>query len=210
MITPTTLPTFPNCPSYGFTSRPTYLVKIVEREGGHEKRDRKWEEPLHFYDGVPMGPRPQVDIETIATFYHAMGGKHRRFRFLDYADYRSAFLDTAITELDQAFEVLGGGSYQMVKTYASGSIETIRRITLPIGDTVVVANNSGVLQPSDRWTIDEDTGILTVEGSFVGTPASWGGEFYVPCRFAADFAAQIVEKKIFNADVSLRELRADE
>lgn len=212
MITATTLPLFPSCPSYGFSSQPDYLVKIVQREGGIERRDRKWEEPLHFYEGAPMGPRPQADIEAIARFYHAMGGTHRRFLFKDFADYRSAALDDDITPLDQAFVDLGGGQYQMVKTYEDESsiYSTIRTIRHPVGSTIRVANTLGAEQASSRWTINEDTGILTLDGSFVGTPGAWGGEFYVPCRFDAPCRTEIVEFKIFSLVCTIREVRPEE
>lgn len=209
MITATTLPIFPVCPTYGFTSRPDYLVKITSREGGYEKRDRKWAEPLHYYDGVPMGPAPQADIEAIASFFHAMGGIHQRFLFKDFADFRSSALDLPITALDQGFVDLGGGLYQMVKTYATGAYSTVRTIRHPIGSTVTVANNSAAVQSAADWTVNEDTGIVTIGGGFTGTPGAWGGEFYVPCRFDGDLSVEIVEKEIMSLGVTIRELRPD-
>jgi uncharacterized protein (TIGR02217 family) len=210
MIVATTLAVFPECPSYGFSSRPDYLVKIVAREGGYEKRDRKWEMPLHYFDGVPMGPRPQADIENILAFWHAMGGTHQEFLFKDYADFKSCGLDDDATEDDQPLEVLGGGEYRLLKRYATGAYETFRVIAKPIGSTIVIANEVGTLQASSLWTIDEDTGVLTIEGGFSGTPTTWGGEFYVPARFDGELRTQIVNKKIMDLQVSVKELRPDE
>lgn len=215
MITPTVLAVFPECPSYGFSSRPDYLVKIVAREGGYEKRDRKWAQPLHYYDGVPMGPRPQADIESIAAFWHAMGGTFREFLFLDYADYRSCGLDDTANYDDQPLEILSVSAWQLIKRYTAsaavtGDFETLRTISKPIGSTIRIANELGAEQSSTLWTIDEDTGILTIEPGFVGTPTSWGGEFYVPCRFDGDLRVQIVNKQIMDLQCSLKELRADE
>lgn len=215
MIVASELALFPECPSYGFTSQPDYLVKIVAREGGYEKRDRKWSQPLHYYEGVPMGPRPQEDIESIVAFWHAMGGTHQEFLFLDYVDYKSCLLDDDPAALDQPLEVLGGGQWRLTKRYEAGAsspasgYETLRTITKPKGSSILIANDSGVVQASSRWTIDEDTGILTVEGSFVGTPASWGGEFYVPCRFDGNLRTQIVNKKIHDLQCSIREVRIE-
>jgi uncharacterized protein (TIGR02217 family) len=209
-ITATSLPVFPDCPSYGFSSQPEYLVKIVRREGGIERRDRKWQEPLHYYEGAPLGPRPQADIEAIAEFWHAMGGTHQRFLFKDYADYKSCYIDDSIAHTDQSLVSLGGNDYQMVKTYTSGSITTTRTIRHPIGTTVRIGNNSGTEQVSSKWTIDEDTGILTKGGTFSGTPTTWGAEFYVPVRFDGPLRVEIVENKIFSLVVTLREVRASE
>lgn len=214
MIVASELAVFPECPSYGFTSQPDYLVKIVAREGGYEKRDRKWSQPLHYYEGVPMGPRGQEDIETIVQFWHAMGGTHQEFLFIDYVDYKSCLLDDDVSALDQPLEVLGGGQWRLVKSYeeagASTEYETLRTITKPKGSTILIANELGAVQASSRWTIDEDTGILTIEGSFVGTPNSWGGEFYVPCRFDGALRTQIANKKILDLQCSIREVRPEE
>lgn len=210
MITATALPIFPICPTYGFSSRPDYLVKITTREGGYEKRDRKWSEPLHYYDGAPMGPAAEQDIEAIASFYHAMGGLHQRFLFKDFADFKSCYVSDTVSATDQAFVDLGGGAYQLVKTYTVGSFSTIRTIRHPKGDTIVVSNNGGVPQADTLWTVDEDTGILTTEGGFTGTPGAWGGEFYVPCRFDGELRVEIVEKQIMSLGISIKELRPDE
>lgn len=211
VITATALQIFPQCPTYGFTSRPTYLVKAILREGGYERRDRKWAEPLHFYDGMPIGEKPQADIEAIAEFFHAMGGTTERFLFKDYADFKSCRLDETVATADQPFALTDDSpqEYQLVKAYTVGSLQTLRTIRHPIGATLRVENDSGVEQAASRWTIDEDTGILTTGGTFVGTPGHWGGEFYVPCNFAADIAIEISNFKIMSLTCSIKELRPE-
>ena len=205
-----TLPVFPTCPTYGFSARPSYLVRPTSREGGFERRDRKWAQPLHYYDGVPTGDRPERDIEVIRTFFHAMGGTTERFLFTDYQDYKSTvFASDDVTPLDQPFIVAPGspGFYQLVKEYAVGTYITQRTIRHPIGSTLRVANNVGVEQAASRWSIDENTGLLSMLGGFVGTPGRWGGEFYVPVNFAADISIEMSNFEIQNASVSLKELR---
>lgn len=209
MITVTTLPTFPTCPTYGFTSQPDYLVKIVTREGGFERRDRKWSQPLHYYEGMPTGDRPQRDIETLLKFWHAMGGTYRKFRFKDWADYKSCGLDDEVEAIDQPVALVSGspGGYQLYKRYDHEGLEQLRKITRPNGSTIKIANHLGAEQPSSSWTIEEDTGLLVPNGGFVGTPAGWGGEFFVPCRFDSQFKTEIVNYKIMNLTVSIREVR---
>lgn len=207
-ITATSYETFPRCPTYGFKSRPNYLVKIAEREGGSERRDRKWAEPLHYYEGTPLGNAKQRDMEAVLNFYHAMGGTHEAFRFKDEVDYNSCGVEGTIAPGDQPFVALGGGSYQLVKQYVAGSRITVRTILLPKGSTIRVQNNLGAEQVAARWTINEDTGILTLLGGFVGTPGAWGGEFYVRCRFDAPIEPQIINHKIVNVAATLKELRA--
>lgn len=208
MITATSYATFPRCTTYGFKSRPQYRTKITEAESGRERRDRKWAEPLHWFDGTPLGNARQREMYAVLEFYHAHGGDHDAFRFRDQMDYKSGNVEDDPTTADQPFVDLGGGSYQLVKRYiATGGRTTTRTIVLPDGATLIVQNNTGVEQPSSRWTIDEDTGILTLDGSFVGTPGGWGGEFYCRCRFAAEFEPEIVNHKIVGASCTLKELR---
>lgn len=203
------LPIFPACPSYGFRSRPEFLVRITERSGGYEKRNLAWQEPIYFYDGAPMGPRPEEDIYRIYRFYNAMRGTHRRFRFKDWIDYKSTEnMSKAVASSDQPFVQIDATHYQLVKQYDEAGVDPmVRRILHPIGSTLVVQNNSGANQVSTRWSIDEDTGILTTLGGFVGTPGGWGGEFYVPCRFAAAIEPEIADMKIQNLTCSLKSLR---
>ena len=211
MITVTTLPTFPGCPTFGFTSEPMYLVKIVRREGGFERRDRKWAHPLHRYTSVPLGQRSQDDIEEVLHFWHALGGMSTMFRFKDWADYKSARLSDDITPADQPFTFIPGspGGYQLIKQYAVGSLVQNREITKPKGDTIRVNNQAAVEQPSSAWTIEEDTGLLVPGGSFSGTPTSWGGEFYVPARFDSDLPIELTNHRIQSATFSLIEIRLE-
>lgn len=209
MITTTLFEEFPTCPTYGFTSQPDYLVKITQREGGYERRDRKWSQALHTYDGVPLGDRPQADIEAIVNFWHAMGGMAEKFRFKDWADYSSGPLDMDTTPLDQPI-IIGDGSpsqFQLNKQYLVGSKITNRTIQFPNGATIRVANEAGIEQASSAWTLEEDTGILTPNGGFVGTPNSWGGEFFVPCRFNGPLKVEISNFKILTLSVSIIEVR---
>lgn len=212
MITTTTLPTFPMCPTYGFTSRPTYRVKATEREDGSERRDRKWRAPLHIYDGVPLGNRREEDMYAIYEFFNAMGGTHDRFRFKDWVEYKSCAIHGTPAPADQPF-VTGPGSpggYQLVKQYVSGSRITQRTIYHPKGDTIRVQNNLGAEQANTTWTIEEDSGILFPGVGFVGTPGGWGGEFYVPARFAADIAVEISNYQIQSLSCTLKELRKED
>jgi uncharacterized protein (TIGR02217 family) len=212
MITPSTRALFPRCQTFGFTSRPEYLVNVTERIGGHERRDLKWQYPLHYYDGAPMGRKRQAEIEAVRDFYHAMRARFTRFRFKDWADYKSGPLDDDPTALDQPIQLTAGspGGYQLSKQYTVDAFTTLRLIQHPKGDTIRIANQAGIEQDASTWTIDEDTGYLTTTGGFSGTPTTWGGEFYVPCRFDAPIEVEIVSHKVFSCSVTLKELRPEE
>jgi len=209
-ITANTLPTFPNCPGYGFRSRPAYLVTITERSGGYEKRTLRWQEPIFFYDGAPYGPRIESEIYQILNFYHVMRATHRRFRFKDWTDYRSTMsMFETPGGSDQPFVQIDSTHYQLVKVYsADNADDLVRKIVHPIGSSLIVTNTLGAVQDSSRWNIDENTGILTKLGGFVGTVGGWGGEFYVPARFAAAIETEIVNRQINSVTCTIKSLRS--
>lgn len=209
MYTPDSLVRFPACPTYGFSVDPMFLVKIIAREGGFESSDRKWAHPLRKFDGVPIGDKPQADIEQILYFWLTMGGIHGEFRFKDYTDFKSSLIDVAPSATDQPliFVADSPGGYQLVKQYNFGSLIYERTIRRPIASTILVANESGVPQVETRWDLDESTGLLTPLGGFSGTPTTWGGEFDVLARFAGPFIPEISNKKIQRADVHVVEKR---
>lgn len=210
MFIPDPSPVFPACPTYGFSTAPDYLVKFITREGGFERADVKWEEPLHSYSGVPLGNQPQRDIEAVMTFYHGVR-KGFPFRFKDWADFKSCRLDDTPAPTDQPVQTIVGSpsGYQLVKTYTAGSLTTIRRIFRPRGPTIRIANAAGIEQSQDTWTVDESTGLLNVLGGFSGVPNSWGGEFDVWCRFDGIPQVTIIDYKIQSATVNLKEKRPE-
>ena len=199
--------TFPACPTYGFSSLPNYLVKITAREGGFERRNRVWSRPLHKYSGSPFGDKPQIDIENILYFWHAMGGMSSGFRFKDWIDYKSCRRGETPLATDMPLALSGDSpaSYRLVKQYIAGATIQEREIARPIGSSILVANELEAAQTD--FTIDEATGLLTPGGSFAGTPTSWGGEFMVWCRFDSIFNPVISNFNIMSATCDLAEIR---
>lgn len=200
------LPTFPLCPGYGFSADPFIMVKIIEREGGFERTDRKWQHPRRQFDGVPLQDAQLGDVESILYFWLAVGGMSGVFRFRDYTDYKSCRTYEEPAAGDQPL-IASGGSYQLTKRYAVGSMIYDRPITRPRGDTISIYNEVNAEQ-SD-WTLDEATGLVTIGGGFSGTPTSWSGEFDVYCRFNASFSPTVTNKQILSADVSVIEKREE-
>jgi uncharacterized protein (TIGR02217 family) len=199
-------PTFPECPGFGFTAEPRYLTKAIDGEGGQARVDRRWTRPLSFFTAVPTGNRDADVIQNLLNFWHAVGGTSLRFRFKDWTDYKSCKTTITPSALDQPFEVISAGHYQMIKQYAAGPLIQNREIYRPIGSTIIVANTLGAAQTD--WTLDEATGLLTPGGGFVGTPGSWGGEFDLPCRFLTEYSLTVVDGiDIQSGSFTLRECR---
>lgn len=209
MIVLDSLPIFPECPTFGFTVEPRYLVKIAEREGGFERRDRKWSQAINYYTAVPMGDRREEEIYSVMNFWHAVGGMASKFRFKDWADYKSCGIHEDPDGSDQPFEFVSGspGGYQMVKEYSYAGLTQVRLIQRPKGDTIVVVNQLNQVQAPSTYQVEEDTGFITPLGGFSGTPAAWGGEFYVPVRFDSELSIELSNHKIQRLQFSLKELR---
>jgi uncharacterized protein (TIGR02217 family) len=198
---------FPACPTFGFIAEPNYLVKITAREGGYERRQRIWSRPLIKFSTVPMGDQAQADIEQVLYFWHAMGGMSYGFRFKDWTDYKSCLLDNEPAATDQPLVATGDSpaSYRLVKQYVFGSMIQQREITRPIASSISIANDVGAVQTA--WTLDESTGLVTIDSGFTGVPTSWGGEFYVWCRFDAQMNPAFSNYQILNVSLQLAEIR---
>lgn len=209
MLTSDTAAIFPACPTYGFTSSPRYLVKKIMREGGFERRNRKWARPLHSYSAVPTGDRPQADIEAVRDFWHAMGGEELCFRFKDYVDFKSCGLAATPLATDQPLIPTDDSpaSFQLVRQYIVGARIQEREITRPIGSTILIANEFGALQAGSHWQLDESTGKLVTLAGFTGTPTSWGGEYHVWVRFDGDASFTVSNFEAQNAQFMLTEQR---
>jgi uncharacterized protein (TIGR02217 family) len=198
---------FPQCPTYGFTPEPSYLVKIISREGGYERRQRVWSRPISKYSAVPLGDQPQADIENVLYFWHAMGGMSTAFRFLDQIDYMSCRLNAEPAVTDQPIEANpdSPSRYILTKQYTFGAYTQVREILRPIGSTIMIANEEGT--PQEDWTLDTTCGLVTPGETFSGIPSFWGGMFHVWVRFDAQFAPQISNFKIISANIQLQEIR---
>jgi uncharacterized protein (TIGR02217 family) len=206
-IIPDPSPIFPNCATFGYVAEPNYLVKITSREGGFERRQRMWSRPLTRITAHPTGDQPQKDIESVIAFWHAMGGLSSAFRATDWTDYLSCSLDDEPSALDMPLVLSGDSpaSYRLVKQYTAGSVIQQREILKPLGASILVANELGEVQTA--WTLDESTGLVTTDVGFSGTPTSWGGEFYIWCRFDAQLNPSVSNYKIMNITVQLAEIR---
>lgn len=205
-------PVFPECPSFGFTVRPDYSVTVVERASGVRRVNRNWYYPLHTYSAVPIGERAQEDIHRVLKFWHAIGGRAGRFLFYDYVDFKSSvFIDNDPSPTDQPLVEItdSPGGWQLVKLYEDDAAlsQQQRLIQKPIVGTIRVANAVGAEQPPGTWTLDDDTGILTPDVGFVGTPTTWGGQFLVPVMFETAPEFSVTNRRIQQTSFALRELR---
>ncbi len=168
---------FPTDISYGASGGPQYSTNIVTNHGGYEQRTANWQDARANYN-VSHGVKTEAQLHSLIAFFRARKGKSQGFRFKDWTDYKVAGQSIGI----------GNGTttqFQLIKSYASGSVTEARKITKPVAGTIKIYKNS-VLQSSGVST-NTTTGVVT----FTVAPA--GGvsitadfEFDVPVRFDTD------------------------
>lgn len=202
-------PAFPGCPNYGYTSEPMYSTVVTQSSNGRERRIRLWDRPLcrFNFNIVEM----EAVIQDILEYFHSIGGRDCGFRFKDSADYLSCKTGETPAANDQPIIPVTVGSdsfFQLFKEYKAGTRSQLRKISKPVATTIKIANAAGVEQVSSKWDLDETTGIVVPNGTFVGVPTFWGGEFDVPVRFDSDSLPIVIEaRKVESASFSLTELR---
>lgn len=208
-VIPSTMDVFPECPGYGFSAQPQYLVRLNMRQGGFESVLRRWPRPLSTYVSVPFAQRSDVDVQDVLYFWHAMGGMATPFLIKDWVDFQSCrtgeIPGVGDQPLDAVVTIAGGTTYQLKKLYVVGSLQQEREITKPVGSSLRLFNGAGDEQTD--FTVDENTGLVQVGGGFDGVAVSWCGDFLVPVRFDSQLSISVVDQEIQGCDFTLREKR---
>lgn len=178
---------FPTDISYGSQGGPGFDTAIIEIDTGAEERVSRRSSPRYSYN-VAYGVKTFAQLVTLRDFYNARKGAAYGFRYKDWFDFSSA--SDGVSTPDDEDQTIGTGdgtttTFQLIKTYTSGSESTVRTIQKPVANSVVVALD-GVAQASG-WTVNTTTGVITftsAPGSSVVVSA--GYEFDVPVRFGED------------------------
>jgi uncharacterized protein (TIGR02217 family) len=170
---------FPEDISFGAVGGPGFQTDIVIVNSGDEFRNRNWSQARARYEATYGVKTPGHASKIIAHFRNAHGMADS-FPFKDWQDYQHN--DAGGTPV---FTLLTATTFQLTKRYTSGAATVDRYIYLPRSATIVVTGGSGA-------SVNYATGVVTVSS---GTPTSWTGEFYVPCRYDSDtLRGQIIDK----------------
>ncbi len=162
--------TFPHNISYNSDGAETFSTEINSGDDGGEQRIAHWEQPLMEYN-IAYGVRTMDQLHDLKRFYRSVQGPRHGFRFRDPVDYTSSYATgeearspDPVTAFDQ---VIGTGDgltfeFQLVKAYDYENAPAERKITKPVPGTVRIASN-GIEYPSDRFTVDTTTGMVTLD-----------------------------------------------
>lgn len=151
----------------------------VSTVSGFEAINIVWTQTLREYElGIaPMRREAWQDIEALHEITE--GGAYG-FLLEDPKDGR-------VGAGQGVASALGGGTYQLEKLYthaASGRTKR-RKITRPHALTFAVSV-AGVPLAGGAYSLDFETGILTIAAAPDAADITWTGRFFVPVRFLED------------------------
>lgn len=167
---------FPPCLAFGIECDPEWSTTVIATIGGRESRLQAWADARHAYD-ASFVVRTLDDHALIRAHFNMARGRTHSWPLLDPTDNEATVADGFAEDAADA------NTYQLVKRYGSGADAYDRKITRPFG---VALYKSAVLQVAGvDYTIDEDTGIVSITGTSAAA-LTWAGQFYVPCRYDVD------------------------
>lgn len=153
----------------GAMGGPEFKTTIVELGSGAEQRNIDWSNARAKW-GIGYGVDDRDYVAAIRAFFYARQGRAHTFPFRDWTDY----------QLSNELIGIGGGSplnasFQIIRTYTSGSFSYVRRISRPVVSTLVVRVD-GVVVPAEDYTVVK--GLITFD-----TPPGTGDTVHVDCDF---------------------------
>jgi uncharacterized protein (TIGR02217 family) len=179
---------FPAALSFGSVGGPERRTDVVAISNGYEERNSPWAHSRRRYD-AGVGMRSLDDVEIMIAFFEARYGQLYAFRWKDWSDYRSCKPSAEITALDQILGIGDGetASFQLLKTYRSGSYSYARPISKPVHGTFRLAIGGVEVTEGSDYSVDYDKGVTTlVSAPGQGVEVTAGFEFDVPVRFDTD------------------------
>ncbi|OUS35626.1 glycoside hydrolase family 24 [Rhodobacterales bacterium 56_14_T64] len=179
---------FPASLSFGSIGGPERRTDVVTLANGFEERNTPWAHSRRRYD-AGLGLRSLDDIEVLIAFFEARRGQMHGFRWKDWSDYKSARATADVAFDDQVIASGDGTSvtFQLCKTYRSGSYSYERPVAKPVAGSVRIGIEQDELRETVDFDLDDSTGLI----SFAHPPAEGmaivaGFEFDVPVRFDTD------------------------
>ncbi len=143
-------------PGYPCISVPRFKTAIQINSGGNERRNKDWRHPLHRFILPEIVAREWFQIEALKKHWLIMRGPAHSWPFRDPLDFASCDLevpnerDPDISELDQSLGTVDGftDTWQLTKRYEVGAETYDRTIYLPVVESVLVARDGVLIDPS--------------------------------------------------------------
>ncbi len=202
---------FPTDLSLGSVGGPERRTDIVTLTSGFEERNTPWAHSRRRFD-AGLGLRSLDDVAELIAFFEARQGQLHGFRWKDWADFKSCMPSQTPSAGDQLIGTGDGNatSFQLAKTYSSGSAAYVRPVTKPVSGSVQIEVDGVTFSEGAGFSVNHATGAVTLDAApSVGEVVRAGFEFDVPVRFDTDRI--LVSADSFNAgqipDVPVVEVR---
>jgi uncharacterized protein (TIGR02217 family) len=185
-------------PGYPCVSSPRTSTSIVANAGGAEQRNKNWSSPLRQFVLPEAIARAWPVIEALKRHWLIMDGPFSTFPWRDPLDFASIDLLVAneaetsvVARVSMLDQPLGTGdgftrTFNLAKVYSLGGHNHVRPITLPVVDTLLVADAGALVSAAD-YDLSRPGGAVTFDvAPGLGHALTWGGLFDVEVRYEAD------------------------
>lgn len=168
----------------GVTGRLMFQNRRVPQVNGYMNVNAMWEQMRHEFDWSTV-PLRRADWQYMQSVHIICGGGHKGFLMEDPTDYQAVSVanDTSTSGVVAA---LTSTTYQLYKRYTetASTLYADRKITRPRATGFVVSVSGVPL--STGYSLDAETGILTIAAAPSAVNVTWTGRFYVPVHFQSD------------------------
>lgn len=159
----------PTTIDWGGSFSEKHAIQTITTAGGNEYRSLRHPFVQLSYD---IAYKRDIDFvrDKILDLYTRANGMFRGFRVKDAKDFSSHDYDGTPTAFDQPMLLVSGTTYQLMRWYGNpaDSMCARRRIRKPVAGTVLVGVG-GVVYPSSMWSVDNTTGLVTLNANKTGT-----------------------------------------
>lgn len=180
---------FPLALSLRAAGGPERRTEIVVLGSGREVRNTRWADSRRRWD-AGSGIRSLDDLHEVLSFFEARRGRLHGFLWRDPLDDRSCRPSLDPTPADQTIGTGDGATadFALVKRYAGGGREWVRRIVRPVAGSVRVAVDGVERTAGTAFTVSAD-GVVSFSAGHLppsGAVVTAGFRFLVPVRFDTD------------------------
>jgi uncharacterized protein (TIGR02217 family) len=163
--------------SSGVSGKQRRMNRRAQAGGGAKQINVGWSRTERYYE---FGTVPMLlsVYQTLEGLFEVTEGGAYGFLVMDPKD-------NSVTATTGRVSGLTSTTFQLVKRYtAAGSVETKdRTIKRPrASDFVVMISGT----PTGLYTLDDETGIVTIAAAPSASNVTWAGHFYVPVHFESD------------------------
>lgn len=189
--------------SFGSSVSEIGNTAVLQLSGGQEQRIERWN-GTRILANLGFGLRDYAELQELLVFKRARGHRAHTFRFWNPFDFSTGAgnspSNTSTSEVSSSDVLLATGdgttvAFQLVKRYTSGFETNVKTVTKPIEGTVKVAVAGVDLVLDTDFTVNYETGVITITGTAPSAleDVTAGFQYNEEVRFESDELAVKVD-----------------